>query len=142
MTERLAEIKARYAKVPKGKFIEDEVYQTILVPCELCKGEGQIACPCCEANEETDTRLFDLEGPFACGVQVFGIGKDLEALEAFVKHSREDMSFLLNQLKIHRKALDAVISNSTHHGTFSQAEIDEIRTNALEDAEHNWDDEE
>lgn len=61
---------------------------------ELSK-EDSIRCPMCEGEGMVDSAIVDYNF-IAAGIQAFGIGDDLEAMEQFVKHAHDDITYLLN----------------------------------------------
>ncbi len=53
-------------------------------PLDVCE-EDRHRCPMCDGEGEVDGYTHSTRGEYAAGVQVFGIGADLEALDAFVR---------------------------------------------------------
>lgn len=80
-------IKARLENAKKANqplTPEDETSD--VVHCPLCDGEGEVPAESWEYNN------------MAAGVQVYGIGKDLNVLREFVQHAPNDIQFLLQYI--------------------------------------------
>lgn len=66
-------------------------------------GAGYYDCPVCDCCPlcETDGSISGVSWTYenmAAGIQVYGIGEDLEALEDFAKHAPGDIQFLLDYI--------------------------------------------
>lgn len=69
--------------------------------CPVCD-----CCPLCESEGHVPGAIFDYDA-LAAGIQVFGIGDDLEALQSFVKHLPEDIPVLFSRIAELEAALKA-----------------------------------
>ena len=87
--EKLDEIKERLKKVSSpGVSLRWRGWAN----CPICDD-----CPFCGGDQETEVHTFDFD-PYAAGIQIFGIGDDLENFEQFFKHVREDILALIEML--------------------------------------------
>lgn len=98
MTDRLAEIKERLDKAQKDpQVFEIEDRTEGWFECPLCDTN----CPICENGGGAPGNQWVYKN-LAAGITVFGIGDDLENLEAFAKHAPDDIKWLIEELERER----------------------------------------